>query len=212
MRPGPESGTVSSILRGSYLLHPTTKVLWFPGTALIASIALTIKLSSTCCNWTQSSTSISITGTSLVRTSSSRSTSATSIFHLVNHQNWIGEGQPIQLLKCRKQMILHSWQKRVRCAIEDLNGGLVLAERPMTSERVDGGPVVHDQMGPFHLEILEKVAHAITAIERASDDVIEAQARLPIIHHLSERCGQIRRGQLYYEHRYDLKPALAEKN
>ena len=53
----------------------------------------------------------------------------------------------------------------------------------MADEGIDGGPVVHDQMGPLHLEILEEMAHAIPAIERASNDVIEAQARLSVVDH-----------------------------
>ena len=36
--------------------------------------------------------------------------------------------------------------------------------------------IAHHQMGLLHLEVLEKMAHAIAAIERATDDVVEAKS------------------------------------
>lgn len=72
----------------------------------------------------------------------------------------------------------------------------------MADEGVDGGLVVHDEMGPLHLEILKEMAHAISAIERASHDVVEAEARLSVVDHVLERCGKICRCRSHSEHQF----------
>jgi hypothetical protein len=58
-------------------------------------------------------------------------------------------------------------------------------------------------MGSLHLEILEKMAHAISAIERASHDVVETEARLSIVDHVPEQRGEIRRCRSYSEHEFE---------
>ena len=44
----------------------------------------------------------------------------------------------------------------------------MFAERPVIDKSIDVAPIVHDQMRPLHIEIVEEMTHAIPAIERTA--------------------------------------------
>jgi esterase/lipase len=46
-------------------------------------------------------------------------------------------------------------------------------------------------MGLFHLEVLEEMAHAVTAVQRTADDMIEAKAGFSVFDHIPERRRQV---------------------
>ena len=46
-------------------------------------------------------------------------------------------------------------------------------------------------MGLLHLEVLEEVAYAVTAVKRAADDMIEAKAGFSVFDHIPERCREV---------------------
>jgi hypothetical protein len=91
-------------------------------------------------------------------------------------------------------VILDAWEKRVRGAVEELHRSDMITERPMPYESSDRCLVTDDEMGLLHVKIGEEVSDAVSTIQRATDDVVQTQSALPIIHDPPQGRREVRRG------------------
>jgi hypothetical protein len=59
----------------------------------------------------------------------------------------------------------------------------------MAHQEIDRLAIAQHQMGLLHVEVLEEMAYTIAAVERATHDVVEAEAGLSVFDHVPERSG-----------------------
>lgn len=78
-------------------------------------------------------------------------------------------------------MRFHCGQQWVGGAIEKLQRRDVRHEKPVGGELSHRLLVAEERRRRFHLIVPEQVAHAVGTIQRATDDMIQTKARLPIL-------------------------------
>jgi hypothetical protein len=116
------------------------------------------------------------------------------------YQNGIAEPASIEFLEAREKVILDPGKKWIRCPVEYLYRRRSGSERPVRNQCIDRLLVWHYQMRLLHVEVVEKVPHAVSAIQRAPDHMIETQARLSVVYDLFELLRQIRASDPYSTH------------
>jgi hypothetical protein len=106
----------------------------------------------------------------------------------------VGQALLVQRPQHREQVWLDHRQHRVRGAVEQLDRRLVRAEVPVPGQRGDGFLVAHQPPRRLQLEVVEQVPHAVAAVERAADDVVQRQPGLAVLDHVGE--GGLHAGDL----------------
>src|SRR5579859_576394 len=106
-------------------------------------------------------------------------------------QHGILQSPLIEQLQRRKQVVLHAWQEGVGRPVEDLDRRRIGPEGPMAGQEIDRLAIADHQVWLLHREVLKEMANAITAVERAADNMIEAQAGFPVLDHVPERVRKV---------------------
>ena len=82
-------------------------------------------------------------------------------------------------------MILHAGKEGIGSTVEQLNWGDVFPKGPMLDQFAHCRVIVEDEMRFLHFEVRKEVSDAVSAIERAADDMVEAQAAFSVVDNLS---------------------------
>ena len=100
----------------------------------------------------------------------------------------------------------HAGQERVGGLVQELDGSGVRLERVVAGQHLDGLLVVTEQVRGLDLEVAPEVADAVAAVERAADDVVQAQAALAV----ADDQGHVRveRGLLSGGHDGQARPSV----
>jgi hypothetical protein len=101
-----------------------------------------------------------------------------------DHEHGVGEASPIQFFERCKEMVLYTRQERIGRPVKDLYGSRADPESPVVHQLIHRLVIAQHQMRLFHFEILEQVTHTVTAVERASHNMIETEAGLTILDHV----------------------------
>jgi hypothetical protein len=73
-------------------------------------------------------------------------------------------------------MILHPREKGISRSVKQLDWRRAPTKGPVANQAIDCVFVVGNTMRPLHLVVGEEMAHAVSAIERTANNMIEAQA------------------------------------
>lgn len=103
-----------------------------------------------------------------------------------NHKNRIPQTALIEVLEATKEMLLNDGQKWISSSVEELDRSDMRLERPVANQLLHSRLIAHNELWLLHVKVVEEVTDTITAIERAADDVIEAQPRFSVVHDLSQ--------------------------
>jgi len=98
----------------------------------------------------------------------------------------ISEPVPIEQFESVQHVLLHERQKGVGRAIEYLDGGDMGDKCPMRDQRAHSLFIIHHEVGPLHLEVVEHMPYAVAAIERAPDNVVQTEAGFPVFYDIAK--------------------------
>lgn len=99
-------------------------------------------------------------------------------------QDVIGQALLVQVPQHVENMRLDDRQHGVGGPVEKLDGRLVGPEVRVADEAGDGLLVAHQAAGNLHLEVVEEVPDAVSALQRAADDPVQRQTRLAVLDHV----------------------------
>lgn len=98
----------------------------------------------------------------------------------------VGQAPLIQRPQHVEHVRLDDGEHGVRGPVQELDGRLVRPEVRVPHEAGDGLLVRREAPGSLHLEVVEEVPDAVPALQRAADDPVQRQPRLPVLDHIGE--------------------------
>src|SRR5260370_28160327 len=96
----------------------------------------------------------------------------------------IAQSAPVEAPQQRERMLTHPRQNGITRAVEQLEWRDVRCEVPVADQLLDRLVIAHQDPRLQLIPQPVRVPYAVGAAQRATLDVVQAQARLAVLHHL----------------------------